>query len=334
MRKKSFSLFAVLALLIAATAAVALSTGDAPLSYNRIVPTLLGYGSMEEEFILFSLRLPRLFITLLAGMALALSGAVLQGLTRNDLADPGVLGINAGAGAGVALFFLFFPIEAGTFLYALPLVAFTGAILTAVAIYTISHKKTTGLQPVPFILTGVGMSMALSGLMIVLISAADRTKVDFIARWLSGNIWGDDWPFIWAVLPWLAAGTLVALYRAKHLNILHLGDPVSIGVGVHVRRERLVLMTTAIAVAAAAVSVTGGISFIGLMAPHIAKSIVGPRHERVIPASMLIGGWLLLVADTIGRNVLAEPLPAGVIVSLIGAPYFIYLLMNLPHLRL
>ncbi|MED3721584.1 MULTISPECIES: FecCD family ABC transporter permease [Geobacillus] len=328
MRKKSFSLFAVLALLIAATAAVALSTGDAPLSYNRIVPTLLGYGSMEEEFILFSLRLPRLFITLLAGMALALSGAVLQGLTCNDLADPGVLGINAGAGAGVALFFLFFPIEAGTFLYALPLVAFTGAILTAVAIYAISYKKTTGLQPVPFILTGVGMSMALSGLMIVLISAADRTKVDFIARWLSGNIWGDDWPFIWAVLPWLAAGTLVALYRAKHLNILHLGDPVSIGVGVHVRRERLVLMTTAIAVAAAAVSVTGSISFIGLMAPHIAKSIVGPRHERVIPASMLIGGWLLLAADTIGRNVLAEPLPAGVIVSLIGAPYFIYLLLK------
>ncbi|ASS87601.1 iron ABC transporter permease [Geobacillus lituanicus] len=328
MRKKSFSLFAVLALLIAATAAVALSTGDAPLSYNRIVPTLLGYGSMEEEFILFSLRLPRLFITLLAGMALALSGAVLQGLTRNDLADPGVLGINAGAGAGVALFFLFFPIEAGTFLYALPLVAFTGAILTAVSIYAVSYKKTTGLQPVPFILTGVGMSMALSGLMIVLISAADRTKVDFIARWLSGNIWGDDWPFIWAVLPWLAAGTLVALYRAKHLNILHLGDPVSIGVGVHVRRERLLLMITAVAVAAAAVSVTGGISFIGLMAPHIAKLIVGPRHERVIPASMLIGGWLLLAADTIGRNVLAEPLPAGVIVSLIGAPYFIYLLLK------
>ncbi|MGP3562203.1 FecCD family ABC transporter permease [Geobacillus sp. BK01] len=328
MRKKSSSLFALLALLIAATAAVALGTGDAPLSYNRIVPTLFGYGSMEEEFILFSLRLPRLFITLLAGMALALSGAVLQGLTRNDLADPGVLGINAGAGAGVALFFLFFPIEAGTFLYTLPLVAFAGALLTAAAIYAVSYNKTTGLQPVPFILTGVGFSMALSGLMIVLISAADRTKVDFIARWLSGNIWGDDWPFISAMLPWLAAGTLVALYRAKHLNILHLGDPVSIGVGVHVRRERLVLMITAVAVAAAAVSVTGGISFIGLMAPHIAKAIVGPRHERVIPAAMLIGGWLLLAADTIGRNALAEPLPAGVIVSLIGAPYFIYLLLK------
>ncbi|MES0857414.1 iron ABC transporter permease [Geobacillus sp. G4] len=328
MRKQSLSLFVLLALLIAATAAIALGTGDAPLSYNRIVPTLFGYGSMEEEFILFSLRLPRLFITLLGGMALALSGAMLQGLTRNDLADPGVLGINAGAGAGVALFFLFFPIEAGTFLYTLPLVAFAGALLTAATIYAVSYNKTTGLQPVSFILTGVGFSMALSGLMIVLISAADRTKVDFIARWLSGNIWGDDWPFISAMLPWLAAGTLVALYRAKHLNILHLGDSVSIGVGVHVRRERLVLMMTAVAVAAAAVSVTGGISFIGLMAPHIAKAIVGPRHERAIPAAMLIGGWLLLAADTIGRNALAEPLPAGVIVSLIGAPYFIYLLLK------
>ncbi|MGG1557011.1 FecCD family ABC transporter permease [Geobacillus thermoleovorans] len=328
MRTRMTSVLGWLALLILATTAAALGTGEAPLSYDRIIPTLLGDGSMQEKFILFSLRLPRIVITLLAGMALALSGAILQSITRNDLADPGVLGINAGAGAGVALFFLFFPIDAGTFVYAIPLVAFISGLLTAGVIYTISYNRTVGLQPVSFVLTGVGMSMALSGLMIVLISSTDRTKVDFIAKWLAGNIWGDDWPFIWAVLPWLAAGALTALYRAKSLNILHLGDAVSIGVGVHVRRERLVLMAAAVAVASTAVSVTGGISFIGLMAPHIAKLIVGPRHERVIPASMLIGGWLLLAADTIGRNVLAEPLPAGVIVSLIGAPYFIYLLLK------
>ncbi|BBW98240.1 iron ABC transporter permease [Geobacillus sp. FSL W8-0032] len=326
MRIRITIVLGLLLLLIAATAAIALGTGEAPLPYERIVPTLFGYGSMQEEFILFSLRLPRIVITLLAGMALALSGAMLQGITRNELADPGILGINAGAGAGVAIFFLFFPIEAGTFLYALPLVAFVGALLTAAAIYAVSYNQTTGLQPVSFILTGVGFSMALSGLMIVIISAADRTKVDFIARWLYGNIWGDDWPFIWAMLPWLVIGALIGLYRAKRLNLLHLGDPVAIGVGVHVRRERLVLMTTAVAVAAAAVAVTGGIPFIGLMAPHIAKMIVGPRHERAIPAAMLIGGWLLLAADTIGRNVLAEPLPAGVVASIIGAPYFIYLL--------
>ncbi|MFC0298641.1 FecCD family ABC transporter permease [Geobacillus jurassicus] len=328
MRRRMASVLGLLALLIAATAAVALGTGEAPLSYGRIIPTLFGHGSTQEEFILFSLRLPRIVITLLAGMALAFSGAILQGITRNDLADPGVLGINSGAGAGVALFFLFFSIDAGTFVYAIPLVAFVSGLLTAAVIYTISYNRTAGLQPVPFVLTGVGVSIALSGLMIVLISSTDRTKVDFIAKWLAGNIWGDDWPFIWAMLPWLAVGSLIALYRAKRLNILHLGDPVSIGLGVRVRRERLVLMATAVAVASAAVSVTGGISFIGLMAPHIAKMIVGPRHERAIPAAMLIGGWLLLTADTIGRNVLAEPLPAGVVVSLIGAPYFIYLLLK------
>ncbi len=224
--------------------------------------------------------------------------------------------------------FSFFLSMWGTFVYAIPLVALAGGLVTAVTIYAVSYNKAAGLQPVPFVLTGVGFSMALSGLMIVLISAADRTKVDFIAKWLAGNIWGDDWPFIWAMLPWLLASTLVAFYRAKRLNILHLGDPVSIGVGVRVRRERLVLMAAAVAVASAAVSVTGGISFIGLMAPHIAKMIVGPRHERAIPTAMLIGGWLLLAADTIGRNVLAEPLPAGVVVSLIGAPYFIYLLLK------
>ncbi|OQP04967.1 iron ABC transporter permease [Geobacillus sp. 46C-IIa] len=328
MRTRITVVLGLLLLLIAATVAIALGTGEAPLSYSRIMPTLFGHGSMQEAFILFSLRLPRIVITLLAGMALALSGAMLQGITRNELADPGILGINAGAGAGVALFFLFFPMEAGTFLYALPLVAFVGALLTAAAIYAVSYNQTTGLQPVSFVLTGVGFSMALSGLMIVLISAADRTKVDFISRWLSGNIWGDDWPFIWAMLPWLVISALIGLYRAKRLNLLHLGDPIAIGVGVHVRRERLVLMATAVAVAAAAVAVTGGISFIGLMAPHIAKMIVGPRHERAIPTSMLIGGWLLLTADTIGRNVLAEPLPAGVVVSLLGAPYFIYLLLK------
>jgi len=328
MRTRITVVLGLLLLLIAATVAIALGTGEAPLSYGRIMPTLFGHGSMQEEFILFSLRLPRIVITLLAGMALALSGAMLQGITRNELADPGILGINAGAGAGVALFFLFFPIEAGTFLYVLPIVALIGALLTAAAIYAVSYNQTTGLQPVSFILTGVGFSMALSGLMIVLISASDRTKVDFIARWLSGNIWGDDWPFIFAMLPWLVIGTLIGLYRSKRLNLLHLGDPVSIGVGVHVRRERLVLMATAVAVAAGAVAVTGGIPFIGLMAPHIAKMIVGPRHERAIPAAMLIGGWLLLTADTIGRNVLAEPLPAGVVVSLLGAPYFIYLLLK------
>lgn len=316
-------------LLILLTIFIGMGLGASSLSYDRLIPTLIGNGTFKEEFVLFSIRLPRIFITLLAGMALALSGSILQGITRNDLADPGIIGINSGAGFAIAIFFLFFPIEVGSFVYLIPLVGFLGAILIACLIYLLAYNKKSGLQPVSIVLIGVGFSIALSGAMIVLISSADRTKVDFIAKWLNGNIWGTDWPFVWAILPWLIVLIPFTLYKANRLNLLGLSEPVAIGVGVSVGKERVVLLVTAVALAAAAVSVTGGITFIGLMAPHIAKALVGPRNQLFIPVALLLGGWLLLFADTIGRNIL-EPsgIPAGIMVSLIGAPYFVYLLLK------
>ena len=306
-----------------------LGLGYSSVSYERILPTIFGHGTFKEEFVLFEIRLPRIIVTLLAGMALAISGAILQGLTRNDLADPGIIDINSGAGLGIAVFFLFFPIDAASFAYMLPLVAFAGALLTAVLIYLFSYKKGIGLQPVRLILVGIGFSMALSGAMIVIISAAERQKVDFIARWLAGNIWGTDWPFIWALLPWLLILIPFTLYKANRLNLLNLSDPVAIGVGVSIEKERVILLLTAVALAASAVSVTGGIAFIGLMAPHLAKALIGPRNQLFLPIAILIGGWLLLFADTIGRNVLEpEGIPAGIMTALIGAPYFVYLLLR------
>lgn len=327
--KKQRLLLCILLVLITITTVIGMGFGYSSLSFDRLIPTLLGHGSFKEEFVLFSVRLPRLIVTLLAGMALALSGAILQGITRNDLADPGIIGINAGAGVAISVFFLFFPIEAGSFVYLLPVVAFVGAILTAFFIYIFSYKKNTGLQPIRLVLIGIGFSMALSGAMIVLISSAEREKVDFIAKWLAGNIWGTDWPFIWAILPWLVILIPFTLYKANRLNLMGLSEPVAIGVGVSIEKERIVLLLTAVALAAAAVSVTGGITFIGLMAPHMAKALVGPRNQLFIPVAILIGGWLLLFADTIGRNFL-EPngIPAGIMVALIGAPYFMYLLLK------
>ena len=261
-------------------------------------------------------------------MALALSGSILQGITKNDLADPGIIGINSGAGVAIAVFFLFFPVEVGLFAYFVPLVGFIGAIITSIFIYLFAYSKHNGLQPINVVLIGIGFSMALSGAMIVIISAAERTKVDFIVKWLSGNIWGADWPFIWALLPWLVLFIPFTLYKANRLNLLGLNDSLAIGVGVSIEKERIILLFSAVALAAAAVSVTGGISFIGLMAPHIAKTLVGPRHQLFLPVAILIGGWLLLFADTIGRNLLESPIPAGIMVSIIGAPYFIYLLLK------
>ncbi|HZG71905.1 MAG TPA: iron ABC transporter permease [Chondromyces sp.] len=327
--KKQRILLLTFVAFILTTVIVGLGMGYSSVSYDRILPALLGQGTFKEEFVLFSIRLPRIIITLLAGMALAVSGAILQGITRNDLADPGIIGINSGAGVAIAVFFLFFPIEAGAFVFLLPIVAFIGSLLTACLIYLFSYSKKTGLQPVRLVLIGVGFSMALSGAMVVLTSSAEREKVDFIANWLAGNIWGADWPFIWAILPWLVLLIPYALYKANRLNLLGLSEPVSIGVGVSIEKERFTLLLTAVALAAAAVSVTGGISFIGLMAPHLAKALVGPRNQLFLPLAVLIGGWLLLLADTIGRN-LVEPdgIPAGIVAALIGAPYFIYLLLR------
>ncbi|MFJ5759022.1 FecCD family ABC transporter permease [Neobacillus sp. NPDC093182] len=328
LRKQRIILFSLFALIII-TLVIGMGLGYASLSYDRLIPTLLGQGTFKEEFVLFSVRLPRIIITLLAGMALALSGAILQGITRNDLADPGIIGINSGAGVAVTVFFLFFPIDSGSFVYMLPLVAFVGALLTAVLLYLFAYSKTEGMQPVRLVLIGVGFSMALSGAMIVLISSAERTKVDFIAKWLAGNIWGTDWPFIWALLPWLVVLLPFTLYKANRLNLLSLSEPVAIGVGISIEKERIVLLITAVALAASAVSVTGGITFIGLMAPHMAKALVGPRNQLFIPIAILIGGWLLVFADTVGRNIMESAgIPAGIMVALIGAPYFVYLLLK------
>lgn len=316
-------------ILIVLTVVVSMGLGYASLSFDRLIPTLLGQGTFKEHFVLFTVRLPRIVITLLAGMALALSGSILQGITRNDLADPGIVGINSGAGVAVAIFFLFAPIKAGSFIYLLPVVAFIGAVITACLIYVCSYNRKTGLQPVKMVLMGVGFSMALSGIMLVLVSSAEREKVDFISKWIAGSIWGVDWPFVLAILPWLIILIPFTMYKANRLNLLSLSEPVAIGVGVSLNKERIVLLLTAVALAASAVSVTGGIAFVGLMAPHIAKALVGPRNQMFIPVAILLGGWLLVLADTIGRQVPStDGLAAGIVVALIGAPYFIYLLLK------
>ncbi|MBS4174126.1 iron ABC transporter permease [Bacillus sp. FJAT-49736] len=327
--KKQRVILFILVCLIIMTIMIGMSTGFSSIAFDRILPILTGHGTFKENFVLFSIRLPRIIITILSGMALAVSGAILQGLTRNDLADPGIIGINSGAGVGIAIFYLFVPIEAHYFAYVLPAVAFIGALLTAIFIYIFSYNKKVGFEPVKLVIVGIGFAMALSGAMILFISGAERQKVDFISKWLSGNIWGTDWPFIWAILPWILILIPFTLYKSNRLNILALSEQSAIGVGLNLKKERFILLLAAVALAASAVSVTGGIAFIGLLAPHIAKSLIGPRSQLYMPVVILMGGWILLLSDTIGRN-LADPdgIPAGIITALIGAPYFVYLLMR------
>lgn len=309
------------------TCVLAISLGASSVSISRIIPTFLGNGTFKEEFVIFSVRLPRLAVLAIAGGALALSGAILQTLTRNDLADPGIIGINAGAGIGVTVFYIYAGGGLANQPYMLPLVGFMSAILAAGLITFFAMERHAGVNPMKLVLIGIGFAFALSGLMTILMSSADRTDVQFIAAWLSGNVWGADWPYVWALLPWIVIAVPVSLWKAKRLNIMRLEDSVGKGLGIHFKRERAILLILAIALAASSVSVVGSVSFIGLIAPHIAKQMAGVQHQRFLPISMLVGASLLVGADTIGRVLYSEAtIPAGVIVALIGAPYFVYLL--------
>jgi iron complex transport system permease protein len=171
------------------------------------------------------------------------------------------------------------------------------------------------------------MAAALNGGIITLTSRLGQEEASFFANWMAGRIWGDDWTFVLALLPWILVLLPIAWAKSHILNTLHLHEHVSIGLGVHVERERRLLILIAVALSSASVAVSGGIAFVGLMAPHIARSLVGPRHQGALPIAALLGAILLLAADTIGRA-MTDPIgiPAGIVVSIIGAPYFMYLM--------
>jgi iron complex transport system permease protein len=314
-------------ILLLAVFIISVATGFASLTPAELFRTIIGQGTPRENLILFEFRLPRIFVAILAGMGLAVSGAILQSLTKNPLSDPGILGINAGAGLMVVVYIMFFTVETSSFLYVLPLFALAGGMATAAVIYIMSYIKGEGVEPTRLVLVGVGLAAALYGATLTLSTRLDMEDYSFMANWIAGRIWGDDWVFVLSLLPWILILIPITIFKSNVLNTLNLHENVSIGVGVNVGRERIVLIIIAVALASASVAVSGGIGFVGLMAPHIARSLVGPRHQAFLPVAALIGGILLLAADTIGRVVLdPSGIPAGIIVTIIGAPYFMYLL--------
>lgn len=317
----------VLLLIIAFVASVA--TGYISLDPIQLGRTIFGYGTSQENLILYGFRLPRIVVTILAGTGLAVAGAILQSVTKNPLSDPGILGINAGSGLMVVIYVMYFSSESTSFIYVLPLFALLGGILTMMVIYFLSYKQGEGIEPTRLILVGVGMAAAINGAIFTLTAKLDDEKNAFIANWLAGRIWGDDWTFVIALLPWVLILLPIVFSKSHILNVLYLNENVSVGLGLEVERERRILLLIAVALAAASVSVSGGIAFIGLMAPHIARNLVGPRHQAFLPIAAVLGAILLLVSDTIGRSILdPSGIPAGIIVTVIGAPYFLYLMVK------
>ena len=308
---------------------VSMNTGYTKLSPLDTLRTLFGGGTVKENLILFDFRLPRIIISIMVGAGLALSGCIIQGISKNALADPGLLGINAGAGLMVILYVMFFGAKSFMSVFTLPFLALAGAGITAALIYTLAYKKDEGIAPMRLILTGVAIQAGISAFTTLLVVKLDETQFNFVATWQAGSIWGSNWRFVLALLPWLLLLIPYVMYKARVLDVLNMGDDVAYSLGASVERERRWLLASAVALAASCVAVSGSISFVGLIAPHLARRLVGPKHVILLPVCALTGAVLVSAADTIAR-VIVQPseIPTGIMVAIIGAPYFLYLLAN------
>lgn len=306
---------------------ISMNTGYVKLSLLDTLRTLFGGGTDKENMILFDLRLPRTVVSILIGVGLSLSGCIIQSISKNPLADPGLLGINAGAGLMVILYVLFFGAQSFLSVFTLPFLALLGGGITAVTIYVLAFKNGEGIAPMRLILTGIAVQAGISALTTVLVVKLDDTQFDFVAAWQAGSVWGSNWKFVLTLLPWLLLLIPYVFAKSCVLDVLNLDDDVACSLGALVEKERRKLLAASVALASSNVAVSGNISFIGLIAPHLARRLVGSKHSILLPTCALVGAGLVSAADTIARVIVQSfDIPTGIMVAIIGAPYFLYML--------
>ncbi|WP_400159649.1 FecCD family ABC transporter permease [Arthrobacter sp. BPSS-3] len=314
-------LLAAVAALVLVSAA-SLAVGARQLSPGTVVAALTGFDPGNGDHAVVQARVPRTVLGLLAGGALGLAGAAMQGVARNPLADPGILGVNAGAAlavvAGIHL--------AGvTSLTGYLWLAFAGAAAAAVVVYLIAAAGRGGATPVKLALAGAALSAALFSLMNVLLISSQDT-LDRFRFWQVGGLAGRDWSVVLAGLPFLAAGAVIVVGAGRALNGLALGDDVARGLGQRVGLTRGVTAFGVVLLCGTATALAGPIGFVGLVVPHAVRLLSGPDYRWILPLSLVLGPCLLLLADLAGRVVLLPgEVPAGIMTALVGAPVFVWL---------
>lgn len=309
-------IFAVLACL---AAIVSIMKGSVEIPLPEILAALSGERGTHAQ-ILMNIRLPRTIVALLVGVNLSLSGAVLQAVMKNPLADPHIIGISSGAGLTGILVLLLLP-EYGALVTP---AAFVGAMGAAVLIYLLAWKN--GIRPVRIILAGVAVSAFLgAGISALMILYSDR--VHSALMWMVGGLSARSWPHVFMLWPYALAGTFLAFLGARQLNILQLGDEVAKGLGLHVERTRILMTAVAALLAASAVSVVGLLGFVGLIVPHAARLLLGNDYRYLLPGAALLGAAVLTASDTVARLAFAPvELPVGILMAVLGAPFFLFLL--------
>ena len=315
---------AVLLTIMVVALVISVSYGEFTLSPLDVVRATLGLPTEAENapLVVRVLRLPRILAGVLVGIALALSGTMLQGVTRNDLASPDILGISAGAGL-VAVWLITTVSSASAMI--LPWAALAGGLGTALLIYAFAWQA--GSAPIRLVLVGIGLGSIASALTSYLLITSEINQAQQAMIWLAGSLYARDWSHVRTLTLWLAILGPATLLLARPLNALALGDDLAVGVGMRLEVTRGLLTLVSVALAAVAVAMSGTIGFVGFVAPHMARRLVGPGHEGLLPTAALLGGLLIVVADLVARWIIAPAeLPVGVVTAVLGAPYFFYLL--------
>lgn len=315
--------FVLLALVLVAVLALSITVGARPIALGDIWNALTAFdASQTSHKIILDLRLPRTLVGLLVGAALGLSGAILQGATRNPLADPGILGINAGATLCVVLGISVFGI---TQLSGYVWLAFLGAGLAMVTVYLVASLGREGATPVKLALAGAAVTAAITSVTSAILITNVQT-LDQIRFWQVGALTGRTTEILLQVTPFILAGIVLALCTSRILDGLALGDDVARGLGLKVQRSRALVGLAAVILAGAATAAAGPIGFVGLTVPHLARAFTGPNYRWILPYSMLLAPIMLLGADIIGRIIVPPgELQVGIVTAALGAPFFIAL---------
>lgn len=315
----TFRYILVLILLIL-SAIASLSIGAVLINPIEAVNSLF----MQDNFIINEYRAPRMFLALIVGSSIAISGALIQGVVRNALASPDVIGITKGANLFAVAIIMLFPSAP---LFILPFGSFIGALMISLILTLLISKFNVK-----------GSKLALIGLAIGAICTAIvqylliRNPLDANTAlvWLTGSLYGHNMSHVWVILPWFIIALPIIFYYCHQLDILTLGDDVAIALGAKVKKVKAILLFLAVILAGASISVVGGLSFLGLIAPHIARQLVGHKHKHITVMSGLLGALILMISDSLARGIHPPiDIPVGVIVAIVGVPYFLFLLRRL-----
>ncbi len=294
--------------------------GTYTLSFDEISQAF--HPDDKNYFTLMEYRLPRALLAIIIGGALAISGVLVQSVVRNPLASPDILGINNAAGLVAVTVLIFLPNLA---FYWLPIFAFIGGVLSFILLWMICGFN---FRPIKMAIIGVALS-ALWAAISHYLMLTNPVEINTAMLWLTGSLWGRSWAYVNVVLPWLLVLLLLPFIFCRDLDTLGLGENKAATLGVSVNKTQILVLVLAVALSTTAVAICGPIAFLGLVAPHLARKLVGGRHRTLLPAAMLIGTLLLQISDILAR-VIDPPteLPAGILTAIIGAPYFFYLLMR------